>query len=160
MHGAALRETEVAKGAKYLKRQAAPEYNEMGLQDESVQLAGGLGGLVPADDMELFQRALELAIQEGVLSATLFQNRLRLGQARARRIVDYLDQMGPLGPREAGKPRKVNTEKCREVLAPSRSARALGGGGAAGIFARACAGARFTGLPMGRMGRDPSVAMS
>ena len=132
VHGAYLSETEVAKVAKYLKRQAAPEYNEMVLQDEAVQLAGGLGGLVPADDMELFQRALELAIQEGVLSATLFQNRLRLGQARARRIVDYLDQMGLLGPSEAGKPRKVNVEKCREVLAQSRSAGPLAGVAQAG----------------------------
>ncbi len=122
VHGAYLSETEVAKVAKYLKRQAAPQYNEAVLKDESVQLEGpGGGGLVPPDDMELLVKALEMGIQGGELSATLFQNRLRLGQARARRIVDYLDQMGLLGPVMAGKPRAVNIEKAGEILRQVRA---------------------------------------
>jgi S-DNA-T family DNA segregation ATPase FtsK/SpoIIIE len=127
LHGAYLSESEVGKVAKYLKRQGAPQYDESVLREEKPAGAEGVAGMVDEADRELFEKACELAIQMGELSATLFQNRLRLGQARARRIVDYLDQMGLLGPVEAGKPRKVNVEKTMEVLNKVRSQGILGG---------------------------------
>ncbi|HAG14523.1 MAG TPA: hypothetical protein DCG49_11790, partial [Ruminococcus sp.] len=55
----------------------------------------------------LVLKAAELAVDAGQLSTTALQRRLRLGYAKAARIVDELEQRGIVGPSEGAKPRKV-----------------------------------------------------
>ena len=56
---------------------------------------------------ELLPQAIEIVVDVGEASATLLQRRLRLGYARAGRLVDTMERMGIVGPHEGSKPRKV-----------------------------------------------------
>jgi len=55
----------------------------------------------------LIVKAAELAVDMGQLSTTALQRRLKLGYAKAARIVDELESRGIVGPSEGAKPRKV-----------------------------------------------------
>lgn len=58
-------------------------------------------------DEALVLKAAELAVDAGQLSTTALQRRLKLGYAKAARIVDELEERGIVGPSEGAKPRKV-----------------------------------------------------
>lgn len=58
-------------------------------------------------DDELFGEAGKLVIQAGQASVSLVQRRLRVGYARAARLIDMLEQEGVIGPYEGSKPREV-----------------------------------------------------
>ena len=51
--------------------------------------------------------AVKLVLQEGMCSITLIQRRMRLGYARAARIVDMMEQEGIVGPADGSKPRDI-----------------------------------------------------
>ena len=73
--------------------------NEKAVADED---AGELTG-----EEALVVKAAELAVDMGQLSTTALQRRLKLGYAKAARIVDELESRGIVGPSEGAKPRKV-----------------------------------------------------
>lgn len=58
-------------------------------------------------DGDFVERAMEVAVNNGQLSTTMLQKKLKLGYARASRIMDELEEMGVIGPSEGSKPRKV-----------------------------------------------------
>ncbi len=62
-------------------------------------------GFVEEDS--LYETAKQLVIESQKASASLLQRRLRIGYARAARILDMLEQKGVVGPTEGAKPRKV-----------------------------------------------------
>jgi S-DNA-T family DNA segregation ATPase FtsK/SpoIIIE len=55
----------------------------------------------------LFEEAKRLVIESKKASASLLQRRLRVGYARAARLIDFLEERGVVGPGEGAKPRKV-----------------------------------------------------
>jgi S-DNA-T family DNA segregation ATPase FtsK/SpoIIIE len=63
-------------------------------------------GDVECDD-ELLDKAKELVIVHQQGSISLLQRRLRVGYARAARLVDMLEEIGVVGPYEGSKARKV-----------------------------------------------------
>ena len=63
----------------------------------------------PADEM--LPKAIEVVIEAQSASTTLLQRKLKLGYARAARIVDDLEERGIIGPYEGAKPRKVLVSK-------------------------------------------------
>ena len=56
---------------------------------------------------ELYDKALELARQHTRISTSLLQRRLRIGYARAARLIDTMEEAGIVGPSEGGKSREV-----------------------------------------------------
>ncbi|MBQ8181726.1 MAG: DNA translocase FtsK [Ruminococcus sp.] len=62
-------------------------------------------------DGDYVERAIEIAVNTGQVSTTMLQKKLKLGYARASRIVDELEEMGVIGPSEGSKPRKVYMSK-------------------------------------------------
>ncbi len=56
---------------------------------------------------EMIPKAIEVVVEAGMASTTLLQRKLKLGYARAARIVDELAEKGIIGPFEGSKPRKV-----------------------------------------------------
>lgn len=58
-------------------------------------------------DDTLFEDARRVAIESGKVSASLLQRRLRVGYARAARLLDMLEEQGAIGPAEGNKPREV-----------------------------------------------------
>lgn len=63
----------------------------------------------PADEM--LPKAIEAVIEAQSASTTLLQRKLKLGYARAARIIDELESRGIIGPYEGAKPRKVLVSK-------------------------------------------------
>ncbi len=55
----------------------------------------------------MLEEAAKVVILEGKASATLLQRKLKLGFARAARVIDQLEKIGVIGPQEGTKPRKV-----------------------------------------------------
>lgn len=54
---------------------------------------------------------MEVAVNAGQLSTSMLQRKLKLGYARAARIMDELEEMGVIGPSEGAKPRRVLMSK-------------------------------------------------
>jgi len=88
----------------FLKKQAKPLYDPSVLEEPEEQRSGGEGG---GDRDDMFVDAVRVVLQEGQCSITLIQRRLRLGYARAARIVDMMEQEGIVGPADGSKPREV-----------------------------------------------------
>ncbi len=61
----------------------------------------------PAESDSMLWQAAECVVEAGSASTSLLQRRLKLGYARAARIVDQLEQRGIVGPYEGSKPREV-----------------------------------------------------
>lgn len=59
------------------------------------------------DDDELYEEARELVISAGKASTSYLQRRLKVGYARAARLIDMLEERGVVGPGEGAKPREV-----------------------------------------------------
>lgn len=60
------------------------------------------------DDVDpVMEQAIQCVIEAGQASTSLLQRRLRLGYARAGRLIDEMEQMGIVGPHEGSKPRQV-----------------------------------------------------
>ena len=64
-----------------------------------------------ADDDELYDQAYEVVVWAGKASASLLQRRLRVGYARAARLLDILEEKGVIGPGDGAKPRQVFVTK-------------------------------------------------
>lgn len=108
IQGAFLKDKEIHGVTEFVKEQAPAVY------DESIQtyhagiregIHGGIGG--ESDDDELFNEARELVIQAGKASASLLQRRLKVGYARAARLLDLMENEGIIGPADGAKPRDV-----------------------------------------------------
>jgi DNA segregation ATPase FtsK/SpoIIIE and related proteins len=98
----------VRKAVAHWKRQVqVPQYIE-GLQgDTSSRGGGGRSGGSDDDDDELLAEAMELVVRSGLGSTSMLQRKLRVGFARAGRLMDLLEQKGIVGPSEGSKARSV-----------------------------------------------------
>lgn len=71
-------------------------------KDDSSESAYAAGS-----DEDYVERAMAVAVDNGQLSTSMLQRKLKLGYARAARIMDELEELGVIGPSEGAKPRKV-----------------------------------------------------
>lgn len=105
VHGSYLTEAEINRITEYIKRMADPVYDESVLKDDDPNGIGTEDGDEPAD--EFYRQAVRTVIEEGKCSITLIQRRLKLGYARAARIVDMMERQGVVSPGEGSKPREI-----------------------------------------------------
>jgi S-DNA-T family DNA segregation ATPase FtsK/SpoIIIE len=103
LHGGFVTEAELNRITTFLKKTAKPVYDESVLEEPAEEKPGFDDG----ERDEYFVPAVELILQEGQCSITMIQRRLRLGYARAARIVDSMEQAGIIGPADGSKPREV-----------------------------------------------------
>lgn len=68
---------------------------------------GSDGGGEGEDSDPMLKEAVKCVVEAGQASTSLLQRRLRLGYARAGRLIDDMEQMGVVGPHEGSKPRQV-----------------------------------------------------
>lgn len=103
LHGGFITESELNRITSFLKKTAKPEYDEAVLREEKEERGR------PGDEErdEFFIKAVEVVLQEGQCSITMIQRRLRLGYARAARIVDAMEQAGIVGPPDGARPREI-----------------------------------------------------
>lgn len=106
LHCAYVSIPEVQRLVKYVKEQGTPEYDERILQ--ILKRTGDLPAEEEAGEKdELFDKAVELVLATGQASASYLQRKLKLGYARASRIIDQMEQEGLIGPPEGAKPREI-----------------------------------------------------
>lgn len=72
--------------------------NQQSQSDDSAQDSG---------QNDMVERAIEAIVREGVASTTFLQRRLKLGYARAARVMEEIEQMGIIGPANGAKPREI-----------------------------------------------------
>jgi DNA segregation ATPase FtsK/SpoIIIE, S-DNA-T family len=122
IQGVFLSEKEVKSVTDYLRKQREPEYNA-DVVAQKVSLSGGRsssGDMGEADD-DLFEEAAETVIRSGKASASLLQRRLRVGYARAARLLDILEDRGIIGPADGARPRDVLVSSLAEALSMNSS---------------------------------------
>lgn len=108
IQGVFLKDKEIRTVTDFLKKQAPAVYDES-ITSYRPALKEGMhgGGIRDGGDDELYNEARELAIQAGKASASLMQRRLKVGYARAARLLDLLEAEGVIGPADGAKPRDV-----------------------------------------------------
>lgn len=106
IQGAYITEEEVEKLINYCKKQKEPAYeknlsdfNEVGV-DKSHE-----------ETDELFEEAVKVVLDSGQASISMLQRRLRIGYARAARLIDEMEQRGIVGEYEGTKPREILISK-------------------------------------------------
>lgn len=119
IQGAFVSEKEVKRVVDYLKsintnknEETTPEAAEDIFQSpKNLDLNLNDGG----SDDELYNEAKDTVVKAGKASASLLQRRLRVGYARAARLLDLLEENGIIGPAEGAKPRRVFVDEGENV---------------------------------------------
>lgn len=110
LQGAFMSEEETAKVCDFLRKQRAVEYDSE-VVSQQVSLSSGRGQLLDVgeagDDDELLNEAVEVVVKAGKASTSLLQRRLRVGYARAARLIESLEEQGVIGPADGSRPRPV-----------------------------------------------------
>lgn len=98
----------------FIKEQGTVQYDEgimAAVESYTPQTKGSSGGsdmnFEAGSDEDFTCRAIDVAVGSGGISVTMLQKKLKLGYARASRIMDDLEEMGVVGPSEGSRPRKV-----------------------------------------------------
>ena len=108
IQGSWVTEDEVRKVVAHWRRQAPDTAYVDGVEgDDSGPGHGGAGGDGSGDDDDLLVQAMDLIVRSGLGSTSMLQRRLRVGFARAGRLMDLLEQRGVVGPSEGSKARAV-----------------------------------------------------
>jgi len=105
LHCSLITLPEVTRLVKFVKEQREPEFDE-----KIVRVLKGPVGLVDDESVEkdpIFDKAVELILHTGQASASYLQRKLKLGYARAARIIDQMEQENIVGPSEGSKPREI-----------------------------------------------------
>jgi DNA segregation ATPase FtsK/SpoIIIE, S-DNA-T family len=112
VQGCFVSEKEITNLIEFLKRQKTTEYNQDVLNQpvsgnhSNARNAPSTGGTLEEKD-PMFDEAVKLVQDLGKASSSLMQRRLKLGYARAARVLDQLEQAGIVGPANGAKPRDI-----------------------------------------------------
>jgi DNA segregation ATPase FtsK/SpoIIIE, S-DNA-T family len=108
VQGAFITDNEVRRVVDFLKASyGPPEFESAVTESSRSATAFGNGGGNDEDSDPLLEAAMEEIIRAGKASASLLQRRLKVGYARAARILDLLEREGMIGPGEGAKPREI-----------------------------------------------------
>jgi len=115
IQSAYVSEEEVNKLVEFIVKQSGVEKEENGLSEdlqgfiEGTPPSGGIDfeGVDGEEEDELYPDAYDVVVKAKKASASLLQRRLRIGYARAARLLDILEEKGIVGPVNGAKPREV-----------------------------------------------------
>ncbi len=114
IQGVFISEEETKKVTDFLKSQKSEdaEYDEKIIENKKSSLEFSSDDGEMEDD--LYNDALEVVKEAGKASASLLQRRLRVGYARAARLLDIMEDKGIIGPADGAKPREVYVDDFEE----------------------------------------------
>ena len=114
VQGCFVSNREVESVVEFLKPAVETTYDETIIQEIDRQAAASGKSAAKTDEEmddgdgdELLSQAIETVVEAGMASTTMIQRRLRVGYARAGRLMDEMEQRGIIGPHEGSKPRQV-----------------------------------------------------
>ena len=120
VQGCFISDAEVESVVNHIKAQAQTTYNEETMHEIEAKAAASENAKkkdVGGDDADdggmdpVVRDAIEVVVNAGGASTTMLQKKLRLGYARASRVIDELEERGIIGPSEGAKPRAVLISK-------------------------------------------------
>ena len=126
VQGCFLSDDEVNRIVKHV-RDANPSTYDPNILEKVEEIANGgasesngadmIGGDVGGADGSLFEQAVEYAIQDGQISTSTLQRRLKIGYARAGRLTDEMEERGIVAAKDGSKPRKclITREEWEEM---------------------------------------------
>jgi len=121
IQSAFVTENEIKRIVSYLRKEYTGEdFDDITISDPSGassladimngsldERGGGGGGFGDDDDDDMYEEARQTVIEAGKASTSFLQRKLKVGYARAARLMDMLEERGVVGPGEGAKPREV-----------------------------------------------------
>jgi S-DNA-T family DNA segregation ATPase FtsK/SpoIIIE len=124
IQGAWVRESEVHAVVEWVRQQQEAKYEDQ----EVLVAAAAAAAAAQADEIDdeeeaLVRQAMELIVRSELGSTSMLQRKLRIGFARAGRVMDILESRGVVGPSQGSKARDVlmTVEEMEEALAAERA---------------------------------------
>ena len=114
VQGCFLSSGEVEAVTEFVKRSGTAEYSSeiMEHMERSASTENEGGGYSDDEDAdEMLDEAIDVVMQTGQASASMLQRKLKLGYARAARIIDQMEDRGIIGPFDGAKPRQLLISK-------------------------------------------------
>ena len=129
IQGCFVSEEEVERVVDFVKNGQSSDYDEaiseeierMAAQNSKDKSSRGSDDSSASDRDPMINQAIECVIDAGRASASHLQSRLKLGYARASRIINEMEEMGIIGPYEGAKPRQVLITKSEFLEMQARS---------------------------------------
>lgn len=103
LQGAYISTGEIERIVSFLRHKGEPDYN---MAVTEITKAGTVFDNMEETDPVL-EEAIQIVLESGKASTSYLQRRLRLGYARAARIIDLMEQAGVVGPGSGAKPREI-----------------------------------------------------
>ena len=109
IQGCFVSDEEIATVTDFVKSQGEADYHEeiLSAVTPAPLAGGGSGGSAHSDDDPLMWEAAHIVVESQLGSTSGLQRRLKVGYARAGRIMDMLEEKGVVGPPDGSKPREV-----------------------------------------------------
>ncbi len=101
-----ISEKEISKVVAFIKKDQTAEYDAKVSESIENASAGGEHSAGAFDD-ELLPKAMKIAFEKGEISTSMIQRKLKLGYARAGRIIDEMEEKGYISERQGSNPRRI-----------------------------------------------------
>ena len=116
VQGCYVSSEEVERVVEFVKRSSEADYSDEVISQIEKNASGSGGGSSGEEEGsgeldEMFSAAVDVILEVGQASTSMLQRRLKLGYARAARLVDQLEAQGVVGPFEGAKPREIRITK-------------------------------------------------
>lgn len=119
VQGAFVSDEEIESLIAFIKENCEETSYAKDLADHIERMATGDNGVTDENDGddadELLPQAIELAAERGEISTSIIQTKMKVGYARARRIVDQMETRGLIGGANGSKPREVYLNRIRAL---------------------------------------------
>ncbi|QSX08608.1 DNA translocase FtsK 4TM domain-containing protein [Alkalibacter rhizosphaerae] len=107
IQGTFISDKEVERVVEFVKKDGQPDYSETIIEE----IKENKNPIDDDFDDDMLPKAIEIAMENGTISTSQVQRKLRLGYSRAGRIIDEMEERGIISGPDGSKPRKVLVQR-------------------------------------------------